>query len=180
MEVEALPLAGCLVLRPTVRADQRGAFVKFFERAPWERLGLVTEFAEEYYSVSHRGVVRGMHFQVPPHDHAKVVWCIAGAVFDACVDLRRASPTYGQSHSLELNADDPAVLYLPRGIAHGFCALEDHSVLVYKVETAYAPEHDEGVHWQSCGVSWPDCADPDLVSERDQQHPDLRAFVSPF
>lgn len=180
MVLEKLPTAisGCHELRPRVVVDARGAFVKTFNRESYAALGLRTDWAEQYYSVSRRGVLRGLHFQVPPADHAKLVYCTAGEVWDVAVDLRRGSPSYGRSWSLTLSAGAGNMLYLPAGLAHGFYTLSDTATLVYNVTSGYSPEHDCGIRWDSAGIDWPD-RQP-LLSERDQGFGALENFASPF
>jgi dTDP-4-dehydrorhamnose 3,5-epimerase len=162
-ELIATGLPGCLEIRPRLFADARGRFVKVFHRAAFASAGLATEFAEEYYSVSRRGVIRGLHFQRPPRDHAKLVYCVAGRVQDAVV---------------ELSAEVGNMLYIPNGLAHGFCVLSDAATLVYKVTSVYSSEHDAGIRWDSAGIPWAETAP--ILSERDRQHPALVDFATPF
>ena len=178
MELRPTHLPGCFELRPRIIADERGRFVKLFQRSDYQKLGLTTEYREEYYSSSKKGVIRGLHFQLPPHDQAKAVFCIEGSAMDVAVDLRKGSPTYGKHFALTLDAQSGNGLYLPKGFAHGFCALTDSAVLFYKVETEYAPESDAGILWNSCGIDWPS-ASP-ILSARDRSFVALKDFASPF
>lgn len=178
MEVRPTPLAGCLELRPRVFGDERGRFVKTFHAGQFRDLGLETGFREQYYSVSGRGVLRGMHFQTPPDDHAKLVTCLDGEVMDAVVDLRRGSPTYGQAYALTLSGAEATLLYVPAGLAHGFFTLSDSATLLYNVTSVHSPAHDAGVRWDSVGVAWPG-AQP-ILSARDAAFPRLEEFDSPF
>lgn len=159
---------------PTVFNDFRGSFVKTFHHDSFVQLGLETDWREEYYSVSHKGVLRGMHFQLPPHDHAKIVYCTAGIVLDAVVDLRRDSPTYGHFSLLELSAEKANMLYIPKGLAHGFYTVSESATMLYKVSSIYAVSHDTGILWNSLGIPWP-ASDP-TVSARDSQFPVFSAF----
>lgn len=177
-ELTSAVLAGCFEIRPRVHVDARGSFVKVFHRDLFRAHGLETDFAEEYYSQSRRGVVRGMHFQVPPADHVKVVYCVHGEVFDVLLDLRVGSPSYGKVASFRLSAEQGNYLYIPKGVAHGFCAISETAIMVYKVGTVHDPEHEAGVRWDSIGIEWP-VADP-IVSERDARLPRLADFKSPF
>jgi dTDP-4-dehydrorhamnose 3,5-epimerase len=177
-ETRNTPLPGLLELQPRLARDARGLFVKPFHRETFASLGLATEFAEQFYSVSHRHVLRGMHCQLPPHDHVKLVYCTAGRVLDVVVDLRVGSPTFGRHHRVELSAQQANMLYIPSGFAHGFLSLLDESTMVYHVTTAHAPSHDSGVCWNSLGVDWP-VRDP-IVSARDAALTPLSEFVSPF
>lgn len=183
MEWVGLPLAGCWLLRSGRLKDDRGSFRKLFHQPTFAARGLETSFAESYLSSSHRGVIRGMHFQVPPADHAKLVCCIAGRVRDGLVDLRRGSPTYQQSYSLMLSEAQAEAVYIPRGVAHGFAAQEDISVMWYLVSSAHDPQADNGVRWDSVGIDWwAGEAQPEnlIVSQRDRSFIPLAAFDSPF
>lgn len=171
-------LAGCVELQPKVFDDARGRFVKVFHEQAFTALGLETDFAEEYYSVSHKNVIRGMHFQLPPMDHVKMVYCVQGEVMDVVVDLRVGSPTYGHHAVFELSASKANSIYIPKGMAHGFCARSEEAIMVYKVSTVYAPAQDAGILWNSLGVTWP--TSEAILSVRDQSFPAFAQFESPF
>lgn len=171
-------IAGCFELQPKVFEDARGRFVKVFHEQAFAAQGLQTDFAEEYYSVSYKNVIRGMHFQLPPMDHVKMVYCVEGKVMDAVIDLRIGSPTYGQYEVFELSAAKANCIYIPKGMAHGFCALSEQAIMVYKVSTIYSPAHDAGILWNSVGIPW---QQPEaILSVRDESFPGLDQFVSPF
>lgn len=175
-------LPGCVEMQPIVRGDARGRFVKTVHADAFAEHGLRSDFVEQYYSVSDHGVVRGLHFQVPPFDHAKLVYCTDGDVFDVVVDLRKGSPTYGEHRTFTLSAKAATQLYIPAGLAHGFCVTSASATLVYNVTSVYAPDHDGGILWDSAGIDWPLDAlggMPEL-SERDQGFPALADFDSPF
>ena len=178
MQATPTALPGCLLLQPRVLEDARGSFVKPYQRDAFLALGLAPDFVEQYYSHSHRGVVRGMHFQRPPAQHDKLVYCVHGEVFDVVLDLRVGSPSYGQAASFILSAEQGNALYIPAGMAHGFCATSELATLVYNVTSIYAPEHDSGVRWDSIGIDWP--AEAPLVSPRDAGFAALSDFDSPF
>ena len=125
-----------------------------------------------------KGFLRGLHFQLPPHDHAKLVYCIAGSVEDMALDIRVGSPTYGKTVMLELSARKGNMIYLPKGLAHGFCTPNEQATLVYNVSSVYESEADSGIRWDSVGVHWP-IQNP-LLSNRDQSLPTFDEFKSPF
>ena len=175
--VETL-IPGCYELRPSVMRDRRGFFAKVFHRPLWNSLGLQTEFAEEYATYSLPWTMRGLHFQLPPVEHDKVVFCLRGNAFDVAVDLRKGSPAYGQHVSVNLSSMQSNALYIPAGVAHGFCVTGDEALLYYKLTTVYSPEHDFGIRWDSAGIPWP-MTDP-ILSERDLALPSLEHFDSPF
>ncbi|WP_287962492.1 dTDP-4-dehydrorhamnose 3,5-epimerase [Alcanivorax sp.] len=178
MKVKETPIPGCYELLPKTHLDERGSFVKIFHEPTFKELGLCAHFAEEYYSVSKRHVLRGMHFQVPPRDHVKLVCCVMGSVMDVVVDLRKGSPTYRHHFAIELSAEKANMLYIPKGLAHGFCVMSDQVIMLYKVSSVYAPEHDCGIRWDTIGFRWP--VENPVISERDHSFPGLDAFHSPF
>lgn len=178
MKVIREALNGALLLEPFQHRDERGDFVKPYHMGQLGNLGIQLAVAEEFFSTSQLGVIRGMHFQAPPHDHQKLIYCITGRVEDVIVDLRRGSPSYGEYASFELSAENRAVLFIPRGFAHGFATLEDQSCLVYKTDAVHHPSSDAGIRWNSFGYRWP-FAEP-VLSERDEQFPPLPDFPSPF
>jgi dTDP-4-dehydrorhamnose 3,5-epimerase len=178
MTIKDTKIPGCYEITPRIVRDERGVFVKTFHQEVFHQHNLTTNWREEYYSVSHRGVLRGLHFQLPPHDHEKLVYCTAGSVLDAAVDLRKGSPAYGRYVLLKLSAETGTMLYLPRGLAHGFYVQSDSATMVYKVSSVYAQDHDAGILWDSVGIPWPD-NHPNL-SQRDAHFPALGSFSSPF
>jgi dTDP-4-dehydrorhamnose 3,5-epimerase len=178
IEVIETKIHGCYELRPTVVGDHRGFFAKIFHRPLWEELGLCTEFEEEYVTRSVSGTLRGLHFQVPPMQHHKVVLCLRGQAWDVAVDLRKDSPTYGNHISVNLSDTMANAVYLPAGLAHGFCVTGSEALLYYKLSSVYSPTHDKGIRWDSAGIPWP-VTDP-LLSERDKALGSLADFVSPF
>lgn len=178
MELAETTLPGCYLVRCDGMQDERGRFVKTYHAGKFTELGLRTDWREEYYSISARGVLRGMHFQIPPANHVKIAYCVAGQVLDVVVDLRVGSRTFGQCASFLLSAADANSVYIPSGLAHGFVSLRDQSVMQYKVTTAHTPERDSGILWNSFGFDWP-ISDP-ILSRRDARHPRLEDFQSPF
>jgi dTDP-4-dehydrorhamnose 3,5-epimerase len=179
MQMQETGIPGCFEIKPQLFTDERGSFVKTYHKDVFQQHGLETEWREEYYSVSRKGVLRGLHFQIPPHDHAKLVYCTAGRVLDAVFDLRIGSPAYLQNLLFELDAESAHMLYLPKGVAHGFYTLSDSATMMYKVSTVYAPACDTGILWNSAGIPWPDTSP--TVSQRDGTLPALSDFTdNPF
>lgn len=171
-------LPGCVELTLPRSEDTRGSFLKLFHRDAFAAMGLEPGVAEVFCTTSHRHVIRGLHFQVPPHAHAKLVVCLDGEVQDVALDLRSASPCFGEHVSLKLSASEGNALYLPEGLAHGFCTLSDSATLIYLTTTCHAPDSDRGIAWDSAGIDW-QCERP-ILSERDQGHPRLAEFDTPF
>jgi len=175
---DPLPIPGSFLIETDILADNRGCFVKLFQSSQFSNAGLEIDFAEEYYSVSSVGVIRGLHFQIPPADHVKVVHCIYGSAFDVVVDLRVGSPTYQNSYTTVLSENDGRMIYIPRGCAHGFQALADETIVHYRVSSEYAPLHDAGIRWDSANIQWP--KQMTSVSDRDMGFPSFGDFHSPF
>jgi dTDP-4-dehydrorhamnose 3,5-epimerase len=171
-------IPGCLEVHFPVHPDERGVFVKTFQGSTFGNEGMETDFREVFYTVSGENVLRGMHLQLPPADHAKLVYCVTGSVADVVLDLRCGSPTYGKHALIELAADLYNGVYLPRGVAHGFQVRKWPATLVYHVTTEYAPHLEAGVAWDSFGAAWP--VHPPKISSRDEAFPSLAEFDSPF
>ena len=158
--------------------DERGSFVKTFNKNVFNELNLNFEIRESYFSSSKSKVIRGMHFQLPPDDHAKIVYCSSGKLLDVILDLRKDSPSYGDFTTVELSSDNFKGVYLPKGTAHGFCTLEDNTCMVYLTSTVHSPKNDGGVLFDSFGFSWPIAAP--INSGRDLTFPSFKDFNSPF
>jgi dTDP-4-dehydrorhamnose 3,5-epimerase len=178
MDIKPTHIEGCFEISPKVFRDHRGEFIKVFNQDIFREHGLETHFKEEFYSVSQRRVLRGLHFQVPPMDHAKLVFCVLGQIFDVAVDLRVGSPTFGKWHVSELSSERANMLYLDPGLAHGFYAQSEKAVVVYKVTEGYSQAHDWGIRWDSIGIPWPD--KHPVLSDRDCSFPGFTEFNSPF
>lgn len=177
-EMRPAKIPDCVELLCDPKEDARGCFVKTYHEDAWRELGLNMVFGEQNYSVSSKGVLRGMHFQLPPRDHDKAVTCIVGCVLDVVVDLRKGSPTFGQAEGFELSFERHNVLFVPRGLAHGFYVLSETAIVSYSVSTVYNPQLDAGIRWDSLAFDWPD--PQPLLSDRDRQLPLLKDFDSPF
>lgn len=178
MELIETGFDGMYVLQTVHFEDQRGGFQKVFNFDFFNENGLDADFKEFYYSVNKKNVRRGMHFQLPPFEHTKLVWVSAGRILDVCVDIRKASATFGKCFSIELNSMTGKYLYIPKGFAHGFLSLEDGSICNYAQTSVYNRECDNGIDQQSIEFKWP--VDNPIVSERDLTFPTLQDFVSPF
>ncbi|MFQ3577402.1 MAG: dTDP-4-dehydrorhamnose 3,5-epimerase family protein [Verrucomicrobiia bacterium] len=174
----AEPLPGTYHLSCPSFPDRRGSFSKPFAKPRLEAVFPDFQIAEVFYSKSVQNVVRGMHFQTPPHAHRKLVHCSHGKVLDVLLDLRLGSPAYGKSVAIELDGSRSELLAIPIGVAHGFLTRSEESALWYFTDVAHAPEHDTGVRWDSFGHSWP-VVDA-ILSDRDATLPRLQDFTSPF
>lgn len=172
-------ITGCVEIVAQRADDLRGSFVKIFHEEVFGTAGLPVHFAEWYHTFSHKGVLRGLHFQTPPHEHGKLVWCLGGSVLDVGVDLRVGSPTFRRHIAVSLTAEKANGLYLPPGLAHGYYVYSDGgATMSYGTTTVFAEDCDAGVAWDSAGVDW-GTGDP-ILSERDRDLPRLEDYVSPF
>lgn len=174
MKIAPRRLAGTFEIVIEPRLDERGSFVRWYDRELFEHAGLATAWVQGNESVSRRGALRGLHFQRPPDAETKLVRVVAGAVFDAFVDLRRGSPTFGQWDALELSAAARNAVLIPKGFAHGFCALVDGAVVSYLVDSAYAPRSEGGLLWNDprLAIPWP-LEGEAIVSAKDRAWPTL-------
>jgi dTDP-4-dehydrorhamnose 3,5-epimerase len=178
---EALSIPGLSLYRPRRHDDARGYFVETWSERVFSadgRPGFVQD--NEVFSAA-EGTVRGLHFQTPPFAQAKLLRCIAGAVFDVVVDIRRGSPTYGKHVGIELRPNTGS-LFMPAGVAHGYCSLVPDTLVLYKVSAPYAPEHEGGIAWDdpALEISWPIDVTSAILSERDKRLPRLADLQSPF
>ena len=180
MEIINEPIPGLWLLKPNVFADHRGHFYESYRADFFSNKGLDISFVQDNQSLSNRGIVRGLHFQAPPHAQDKLVRVVAGAVLDVVVDIRKDSPTYGKSYAVELTADNFLMLFIPKGFAHGFATLKDHTIFQYKCSDYYAPSADGGVLWSSPSLQINWGFDQPVLSQKDTLHPDFSNFTSPF
>jgi dTDP-4-dehydrorhamnose 3,5-epimerase len=172
-------IPGCFELVPDIFTDERGSFVKTFQRDLFAQQGLEIDWREEYHSISRKGVLRGLHFQLPPYEHAKLVYCNSGEVLDVVLDLRVGSPAYGCHAIFQLNGLSSHQVYIPKGCAHAFYTLTEQATMIYKVGTVHAPAHDAGLLWNSAGIPWLD--DNPIMSDRDKAFPAFAEFTAnPF
>jgi dTDP-4-dehydrorhamnose 3,5-epimerase/CDP-3, 6-dideoxy-D-glycero-D-glycero-4-hexulose-5-epimerase len=178
MLIEDTTIKGLKIISSKVLEDNRGSFVKTFNDKIFKSHSINFNVKETYFSVSHKNVIRGMHFQIPPHDHIKIVYVPAGRILDVVLDLRNSSPTYGETYSVELTAKNGKAILIPCGLAHGFKSLEDNTITTYMQTSCYAPDHDGGIRYDSLNFDW-NCEAP-IISERDLSFEILNGFKTPF
>jgi dTDP-4-dehydrorhamnose 3,5-epimerase len=171
-------IEGCYIFKNGIFRDQRGSFSKVFSSESFKSIGMDISIAEVFFSNSLKGVVRGMHFQAPPHEQAKIVSCLSGRVLDVVLDIRKTSSTYGKAIGIELTADNEKTVVIPKGCAHGFYSYEDNSIISYMVETNHNKVADQGILWNSFKFDWP-TSNP-IISERDRQFLKFQDFKTPF
>ena len=165
-----------IIIEPTVHGDHRGYFVETFRADKLEEfLGYKLNFGQDNESKSSKGVLRGLHYQLPPHAQTKLVRVISGRVLDVAVDIRRNSPTFGQHVAVELTADNKKQLLVPRGFAHGFVVLEDDTIFAYKVDNYYSPECDRGIAFNdpALNIDWILKTEELKLSAKDTTQPKL-------
>ncbi|MBQ6068331.1 MAG: dTDP-4-dehydrorhamnose 3,5-epimerase [Bacteroidales bacterium] len=183
MEVIKTAIKDVLIIKPRVFGDARGYFFESFNaRVFAEQTGIQVTFVQDNESMSHYGVVRGLHYQQPPYAQSKLVRVVKGNVLDVAVDIRRGSPTYGQYVAVELSADNHLQLFMPKGMAHGFSVLSEEVIFQYKCDDFYAPQSEGAIAWDDpdLHIDWHLPADKILLSEKDRHHPCLRDIESPF
>ena len=170
------------IIEPSVFEDNRGYFFESFNIEKFEENVYPIKFVQDNESKSSKGVLRGLHFQKPPFDQAKLVRCIEGSVLDVAVDIRKGSTTYGQHVAIELTGDNKLQLFVPRGFAHGFLVLSDTATFAYKVDNTYAPEFDAGIRWndKELNIQWGMEDIEFMISVKDAELPFLSEFESPF
>ena len=183
MDIRQTDLPGVVEIVPRRFGDARGFFSEVYNRAKMAEVGIDVEFVQDNHSLSRDvGVVRGLHFQAPPHAQAKLVRAGAGRVFDVAVDIRRGSPTYGRWTGVELSARDGNQLFVPVGFLHGFSVLEPNSELLYKCSDFYAPDCDGAVRFDdpAIGIDWRIGDAAPILSDKDAKAPLLKDFDTPF
>lgn len=178
MKFQETKIVGTYIIENCRLDDERGDFLKVYHEPTFSDKGIDPSFKEVFFSISHKDVIRGMHFQNPPHQHAKLIYIPHGSVIDVVLDIRRGSATYGEFMAVELSRDNCRALFLPEGCAHGFLSLEDDTNVTYLQTSVYSPDADTGVRWDSFGMNWP-VSNP-IVSKRDQLFEGFPDFNSPF
>jgi len=180
MVVNKTDIEGLLIIKPKVFEDDRGYFYESFNKERLLEVGIELEFVQDNQSLSSKGVLRGLHFQNPPYEQGKLIRVITGSVLDVAVDIRKDSPTYGKWVSVELNADNKIMFWIPPGFAHGFVTLEDNTTFFYKCTGLYNYESEGGILWNDpdLNINWK-INDP-LLSEKDKVCPRFKELESRF
>lgn len=179
MNVLRTDIEGLVIIEPKVHGDERGYFFESFSERDFAAGVAETSFVQDNESRSVYGVVRGLHFQRPPHSQAKLVRVVKGRVLDVAVDLRKDSPTFGRHIAVELSEENHRQVFLPKGFAHGFSVLSEEAVFQYKCDDYYAPECEEAVAWDDpdLDIDWKVPAEKVILSEKDRRHPRLRDII---
>ena len=182
MEVIKTAIPEVVILEPKVYQDDRGYFFEAFSEEVFSRLVTPTHFVQDNESRSSYGVVRGLHFQAPPHAQAKLVRVVKGSALDVAVDLRKGSPSYGTHVAVELSEENHRMLFIPRGFAHGFSVLSPDAIFQYKCDNYYAPQSEGAVAWDdpTLSIDWRVPTPDVILSAKDSHHPCLDEFDTPF
>ena len=183
MEVIKTGIEGVLVIEPKVFGDARGYFFESFNSKEFkETIGIEVNFVQDNESKSRYGVLRGMHFQLPPYTQSKLVRVVKGKVLDVVVDIRKGSPTYGKYEMCELTEDNHRQFFVPKGMAHGFAVLSEEAIFQHKCDDFYHPEAEGAIAWNDpdLNIQWPISTADVVLSEKDKHHPCLKDFESPF
>ncbi|OIP05524.1 MAG: dTDP-4-dehydrorhamnose 3,5-epimerase [Bacteroidetes bacterium CG2_30_32_10] len=180
MEVINTNISGLLIISPSVFEDERGYFYESYNKAIFEKNGIIEEFIQDNQSKSNKGVLRGMHFQNPPYAQSKLVRVIKGSVLDVALDIRKNSPTYGKYFSLIIDEYEKKMLYIPVGFAHGFLTLEDNTIFTYKCSNKYNKEAEDTLLWSDSdlNIAW-NIANP-TISDKDKKGKPFANFISKF
>jgi len=183
VDFQHFDIAGVVLFIPRRISDDRGFFSETFNVRALASGGVTGDFVQDNHSLSvQRGVVRGLHYQLPPAAQDKLVRVTRGSILDIAVDIREGSPTYGQHVAVTLSAENWQQLWVPKGFAHGFCTLEPDTEVVYKATDYYAPEFDRGLRWNDpdLGITWPVTAEGAILSAKDAVAPLFRGLEAPF
>lgn len=183
MTIEETHLKDCYVITPKIFEDKRGYFFESYNKANFfKQTGLDLNFVQDNESKSRQGVLRGLHFQVPPFAQAKLIRVISGEILDVAVDMRKGSPTYGQYERVVLSEKNKKQFFMPRGFAHGFFVISDTAIITYKIDNLYSPKHDTGIIWndKDLNIDWQIDNHDIVLSEKDKNLQKFKDFESPF
>ena len=182
MEVIKTELEGVVIVEPRIFKDARGYFFEAFSEREFAEKVCDCHFVQDNESKSSYGVVRGLHFQLPPHAQSKLVRVVKGRVLDVAVDIRKDSPTFGKHIAVELSDENHRQVFIPRGFAHGYAVLSDEAVFAYKCDNYYAPQSEGAIAWNDADIAidWQLAAEDAILSEKDQHHPTLAECVALF
>lgn len=174
---KGLEIPGLLLIEPKLFSDSRGFFMETYQQKDFDEAGIPDAFVQENHAMSHRGVLRGLHFQAEPFAQGKLVRCVRGRVFDVAVDIRKGSSTFGKWVSLTLSEKNRWILWIPKGFAHGYQALEDQTEILYKTDNYYSPAHERGIVCDDPDLAIPWPLENPLVSEKDRKLPRFKELA---
>jgi dTDP-4-dehydrorhamnose 3,5-epimerase len=174
-EFRELAIPEVKLITPETFTDERGFFMETYKKSVFDKAGIREDFVQDNHSSSRKNILRGLHYQIPPRDQAKLIRCIRGEIFDVVVDIRRGSPHFGEWLGEYLNEDNRKMIFVPSGFAHGYLVLSDKAEIVYKISEEYSKNHERGLLWKDPEVSidWPLSVSP-ILSKKDQKLPLLK------
>jgi len=180
MQFEKCNINGLIIIKPTIYSDSRGHFYESYNKEIFKNNGLDAQFVQDNQSLSHKGVLRGLHFQNPPYEQGKLVRVIQGSVLDVAVDIRSKSSTYGKHFSIILSAKNHFQFWIPPGFAHGFLTLEDNTIFSYKCSGPYNKASEDSILWNDpqLNIEWR--IDAPIISDKDKNANNFNNFKSPF
>lgn len=178
MKFTPLSIPDVILVQPRLFNDSRGYFYEAYNQSVFSANGIKDNFVQDNISNSSKGVLRGLHYQIPPKAQAKLVRVLKGAILDVVVDIRKGSPTFGKHLTCDMTAENRSMLYVPVGFAHGFYSLTDDTEVLYKVTNLYSPEHERGVLWNdpALAIPWPSLNA--ILSDKDKIFPPLKQAVT--
>lgn len=171
-------IEGCIELIPSIFNDERGMSIKPFHKETFEKIGIHCKFNEDFMVTSHKGVLRGLHFQNPPYAQAKLIYCVKGSIFDVAVDIRYNSATFGQFICFHIDTLKHNMVYIPEGFAHGYQVLENDTTVIYKMSSGYSPNYEGGIRWNSVNIPWP--LEEPILSQKDKNLITFEDLISAF
>lgn len=180
--IEKLSIPGLAIITSELHGDPRGYFLETYKRSEFIKLGMDVEFVQDNISLSKKGTIRGLHYQLEPYSQGKLLRAVTGKIFEVAVDLRNGSPTFGKWEGVMLTPESGKQFWIPSGFAAGMATLEDSSLLAYKTTEEYSKEHEMGIRWDdpAIGIKWPGEIGEPTISEKDMKHPLLKDAVSNF
>ncbi|MEM7108319.1 MAG: dTDP-4-dehydrorhamnose 3,5-epimerase [Bacteroidota bacterium] len=182
MKLTKTSFEGLFILEPTILKDDRGFFMESHNQKQLEALGIASTFVQDNHSLSRKGVIRGLHFQNPPHQQTKLIRSISGEILDVVVDIRKKSLTYGEHFSIILSANNARQLFVPPGFAHGFAALTNNAEILYKCDQFYHKNAEGGLPYNdpNLKIDWQLDQSEIIISDKDKVHPAFKGFQSQF
>jgi dTDP-4-dehydrorhamnose 3,5-epimerase len=180
-EFKKLAIPDIILITPERFEDKRGFFMETYKKTAFEKVGIKISFIQDNQSGSKKDVLRGLHYQIPPMEQAKLIRCIRGEIFDVAVDIRKTSPYYGKWVGEYISEENKKMLFIPSGFAHGYLVLSKQAEIVYKVSKEYSKDHERGISWKdpSIKIKWPITGNP-ILSEKDKQLPLLKEAEKGF
>ena len=171
MKTQTTEIEGIVIVEPQVFGDSRGYFMETYQKEKYAAAGIDVTFVQDNESMSHYGVVRGLHYQAEPFAQAKLIRVVSGRVLDVAVDIRKNSPTFGKIFTLELSSENKLQLFLPHGIAHGFAVLSETAIFTYKCDNFYAPQYERTIRFDdpSLAIDWKISVENRIISDKDKK-----------